>query len=228
MRVIRQQLDILSLQQSQGFVNPDQSNQGILTALLATEAKITSKVENASKALQNQSLAISQLLGSVRLAIESKAGVADLFTSSFPERLDPPPSVFMHEVDQEIRNRVDKAIINSLAYPEISLREKQIRGSYASTFEWIFKDQTGQTLYWDSFIDWLEAGSGIYWISGKAASGKSTLMRYIYQHPKMLELLQSWGGQSNVRIARFTFGIAGLLSKDHRAGSSVLFWWSVL
>jgi putative ribosome biogenesis GTPase RsgA len=30
------------------------------------------------------------------------------------------------------------------------------------------------------FADWLENDGGIYWIAGKAGSGKSTLMKYLW------------------------------------------------
>ncbi|KAE8448858.1 hypothetical protein EG329_008860 [Mollisiaceae sp. DMI_Dod_QoI] len=215
---LRQQLDILSVQQSRYFENLDQANQGILTALLATETKMVRKVEDASQALQNQSLAISQLLGSLRIAVDSKATIVDSAPSTLSAGKDPAPNVWTHEVDYLIRRHVDKTILDSLAYPEITLREEQIRDTYASTFQWIFKDPTDQTPPWDSFVDWLETGSGTYWISGKAASGKSTLMRYIYQHPRMRELLQSWGGQSNVRIAKFYFWNSGTPEQRSQSG----------
>lgn len=32
----------------------------------------------------------------------------------------------------------------------------------------------------DSIAEWLESGSGVYWISGKAGSGKSTLMKHLF------------------------------------------------
>lgn len=36
---------------------------------------------------------------------------------------------------------------------------------------------------WNDFVAWLEEGDGLYWIAGKAGSGKSTLMKYIASHP---------------------------------------------
>ncbi|RYP19319.1 hypothetical protein DL765_003401 [Monosporascus sp. GIB2] len=37
---------------------------------------------------------------------------------------------------------------------------------------------------WDSFIEWLKSDNDIYWISGKAGSGKSTLIRFIVSNPR--------------------------------------------
>lgn len=39
---------------------------------------------------------------------------------------------------------------------------------------------------------WLESGSGVYWVCGKAGSGKSTLMKHIFFHRDVPKLLQRW------------------------------------
>ncbi|KAI2465181.1 hypothetical protein F4781DRAFT_424945 [Annulohypoxylon bovei var. microspora] len=46
---------------------------------------------------------------------------------------------------------------------------------------------------WDNFDDWLKSDSNIYWISGKPASGKSTLMKYILNNPLTKSSLETWG-----------------------------------
>lgn len=45
---------------------------------------------------------------------------------------------------------------------------------------------------WDSFIDWLKSDSNIYWISGKAGSGKSTLVKFIVSDSQTLDILNIW------------------------------------
>ncbi|KAH6887627.1 hypothetical protein B0T10DRAFT_461065 [Thelonectria olida] len=45
---------------------------------------------------------------------------------------------------------------------------------------------------WNSFIDWLESDLPVYWIRGKPASGKSTLMKFIASHSKTKEMLEQW------------------------------------
>ncbi|RYP38019.1 hypothetical protein DL766_001201 [Monosporascus sp. MC13-8B] len=37
---------------------------------------------------------------------------------------------------------------------------------------------------WDSFIEWLKSDNDIYWIRGKAGSGKSTLVKFILSNPR--------------------------------------------
>ncbi|RYP07349.1 hypothetical protein DL764_002565 [Monosporascus ibericus] len=42
----------------------------------------------------------------------------------------------------------------------------------------------GHDVSWDSFVEWLKSDNDMYWISGKAGSGKSTLVRFIMCNPR--------------------------------------------
>jgi chromosomal replication initiation ATPase DnaA len=44
------------------------------------------------------------------------------------------------------------------------------------------------------FIEWLSSGVGIFHISGKLGSGKSTLMKYLFNHPRTETELSKWAG----------------------------------
>lgn len=67
---------------------------------------------------------------------------------------------------------------------ELHTRVDQIEDPYENTFSWIFE--------LPSFCSWLQDGSGLFWINGKPGSGKSTLMKYIYQSETTWQLLHSW------------------------------------
>jgi hypothetical protein len=43
-------------------------------------------------------------------------------------------------------------------------------------------------------IDWLSSGSGIFHISGKLGSGKSTLMKFLLKHPRTQMEISKWAG----------------------------------
>ncbi|OCL07889.1 hypothetical protein AOQ84DRAFT_222459 [Glonium stellatum] len=64
---------------------------------------------------------------------------------------------------------------------------------------------------WDNFVEWLEGSDGrnIYWITGKAGSGKSTLMKYLYNDPRTIKYLKAWAGKMDFTIAGFFFWCAG-------------------
>jgi len=66
------------------------------------------------------------------------------------------------------------------------------------TFEWIFTaNATG-------FPEWLVNEGSLLWIKGKPAAGKSTLLKYIYEHDNTSDILKSrWN--ANAAIASFFF-----------------------
>jgi len=64
------------------------------------------------------------------------------------------------EAERVLRRR-QSALIQSLYFPEIRRRWEQVPNADNLTNAWLF-DRTKTT-----FLDWLESGSGIYWITGK-------------------------------------------------------------
>ncbi|KAG6356382.1 hypothetical protein INS49_015770 [Diaporthe citri] len=57
----------------------------------------------------------------------------------------------------------------------------------------------------DDFIVWLERDHGIFHISGKPGSGKSTLMKYLCQHRRTKDHLKAWAGEKTLSIGEFFF-----------------------
>ncbi|THV43694.1 hypothetical protein BGAL_1083g00010 [Botrytis galanthina] len=115
--------------------------------------------------------------------------------------------------ERELYERATKAVLRSLYFPTIIERYEAIAQAHKKTFEWIFKplvdeeEPTGAR--WSDFVEWLSEGQRIFWINGKAASGKSTLMKFIYEHPKTKENLQQWAAGKPLYIAKFFFWWAG-------------------
>lgn len=56
-----------------------------------------------------------------------------------------------------------------------------------------------------NFLKWLRFGGGIFHISGKAGSGKSTLMKFLCFHERTKQELQAWAGKRKLVFARFYF-----------------------
>ncbi|KAL9088683.1 MAG: hypothetical protein Q9159_002934 [Coniocarpon cinnabarinum] len=74
-----------------------------------------------------------------------------------------------------------RKVLNSLYFPEMSSRDEEIAPAYQNTYEWIFQQPDEGACRWSDFRQWLLQGTDAYWISGKAGSGKSTLMHFINQ-----------------------------------------------
>ena len=96
-----------------------------------------------------------------------------------------------------IRRSVETELLECLKFPTIAERFEEVIEAHPKTFQWIFQElkesvHAGKDKRWSDFPEWLQSGSGIYWINGKAASGKSTLMKYIYMHPDTAYHLRKW------------------------------------
>lgn len=82
-------------------------------------------------------------------------------------------------------------ILASLNYADIQKRWDYIEIAGADTYNWIL-DKAGTASPELRYIQWLEEDKGIFWITGKAGSGKSTLMKYISDHERTREALKKW------------------------------------
>ncbi|KAH0425556.1 high-affinity nicotinic acid transporter [Colletotrichum camelliae] len=95
-----------------------------------------------------------------------------------------------------------RSLVRSLHFEQIYDRESDIRQAHDNTLEWIFQDSSL------GFNEWLQSEHGLYWISGKAGSGKSTLMKFLTNDSRTHQSLKIWGG-GNLIIAKHHFWSAG-------------------
>lgn len=111
---------------------------------------------------------------------------------------------------------VDK-IKSALYFREESNRFVDVKQAHRETFRWIFENNVvGQAALSkearDSvkqFRPWLREGKGCFWFNGKAGSGKSTLMKYIFHHKSLVDDLTIWAGRRQLIACRFFFWYAG-------------------
>ncbi|CZR63571.1 uncharacterized protein PAC_13468 [Phialocephala subalpina] len=71
---------------------------------------------------------------------------------------------------------------------------------------------------WSSFPLWLLSNEGIYWITGKPGSGKSTLMKYLYNEHRTLTYLHQWSGDYPLVTAGFFFWNSGAVMQMSKMG----------
>lgn len=101
------------------------------------------------------------------------------------------------------------SLMESLSFSEMLERQESIHDNFEGTFQWIYHPPRDVDRPWDSFSTWLTEGRGVYWITGKAGSGKSTLMRMLHQSQRTDELLRIWCGPSSLVTASFFFWNSG-------------------
>jgi hypothetical protein len=74
---------------------------------------------------------------------------------------------------------------------------------------------------------WLQSSNDIFWIYGKAGSGKSTLMKFLFEHKQTRVHLDNWA-HGNVTIAASFFWSAGSELEKSNAGLLRAFLYQVL
>ena len=113
------------------------------------------------------------------------------------------------------------AIIASLSFSGMNDRFERVVDAHAHTYSWIFESDSNSNQSWDSFASWLsqDHSDPVYWVSGKAASGKSTLMRYIIENSwKLSKSLKAWTQGRPLMTPHFFFWNTGTAMQKSQNG----------
>ncbi|KAI0111800.1 hypothetical protein F4814DRAFT_423620 [Daldinia grandis] len=104
-------------------------------------------------------------------------------------------------------------IISSLSFDSRATRHCSIKEAHKKTLSWVFDNTQARVSRLgsasDNLIRWLRNPDGIFWVSGKPGSGKSTLMKYISDHPTTIKTLSQWAYPDPVIVACHYFWSAG-------------------
>lgn len=114
------------------------------------------------------------------------------------------------------------AILDELYFDTIDDREEKIENAHAKTFNWILSDENRSSTEVEgssNIVPWLlRDAKPICWISGKAGSGKSTLMKYMWTDQRTRTYLSTWAGGKPLLLAAFFFYERGESSQKSREG----------
>ncbi|KAF4465412.1 Vegetative incompatibility HET-E-1 [Fusarium albosuccineum] len=183
-------------------------------------------VEHLTRGLEEQDEIKSYLL---------RALIANIYKS---ETLSDANTAASIQLSKERRWDLQHKFIQNLHYDTMQERESMIAEAHEGTFHWIFWDQQSDYSSASSFKSWLESDEQLYWITGKAGSGKSTLMRFISRpvpptanqvddetklvgkvRPRCETHLQRWAGsEQKLIIASFYFWAIGQKSQASQKG----------
>ncbi|KAF4464750.1 small s [Fusarium albosuccineum] len=104
------------------------------------------------------------------------------------------------------RRKTRRSLIKSLKFQEMEDREIRIPKAHRETFKWIYEPPTVNTRPWSSFRSFLRRKKGgIYWITGKPGSGKSTLMKYLMRNDQTFDLLRRWAPDGVITSAFYSW-----------------------
>lgn len=106
---------------------------------------------------------------------------------------------------KEVRSSAsDQMLLNSLWADHINRRRATVESAHQETFKWVLDPSSPS-----KFDNWLRYYNGIYWIMGKAGSGKSTLMKFLLDHTRTADSLTMWAGPKQLVIASYFFWNSG-------------------
>ncbi|KAI6359913.1 hypothetical protein MCOR25_006902 [Pyricularia grisea] len=169
-------------------------------------------LDSLKSAAKQVGLAMAQLTG--RGHQESKLGeIYQLMCKMASGLKEKPRSNLLSSFTDELRSLVPdghgasekerEKLVQSFRFPDLNRRRNMISETCPETYQWIFKradqikaqemtDVYSESPCWPSFSDWIKSETCFFWISGKAGSGKSTLMNFILKSTRTRELLDQW------------------------------------
>lgn len=138
-----------------------------------------------------------------------------------------PPHISVDHHLEIHENPIFQKVLKSLKFNGMSERADRITNAHPKTFDWLFETQTDQDALGNlqsnaksmSFVQWLRSQNDtIFWITGKPASGKSTLMKFISTHGSLYDHLRVWAGEAKLVVASFYFWGPGSNIQKSRVG----------
>ncbi|KAL5591177.1 hypothetical protein FOVSG1_010066 [Fusarium oxysporum f. sp. vasinfectum] len=125
----------------------------------------------------------------------------------------------LNVTDDTMSKIIQATLLKALEQDKMGDRYDAVETAYKKTFDWLFDDKhksgnhrpiftkvdKKRQSVRETFANWLSRGGGVFHISGKPGAGKSTLMKYICENDRTLQLLNDWAGAKRLVLAKFFF-----------------------
>ncbi|KAI1325002.1 hypothetical protein F5Y16DRAFT_423439 [Xylariaceae sp. FL0255] len=123
------------------------------------------------------------------------------------------------DILREVESKIEDLRVRQATNPSARLdRRESISTAHRDTLKWIFDTSASDGEEGVRIKDWLQHGHNTFWISGKPGSGKSTLMKFVAQHPETDELLKRWANPKSVIVATHYFWSVGVKVQQSFSG----------
>lgn len=112
----------------------------------------------------------------------------------------------------------DHSFLDSLRFSRQPERHKSIPKAHRETFSWIL-DPLNRDNEASKLRQWLQrTDTGVFWVSGKPGSGKSTLMKFVADHEETRKALSAWAHGQKLIIASHYFWWSGTVLQKSQDG----------
>ena len=156
-------------------------------------------------------------LGTARIRVDSNASQSPIPNDGMSRRELDPATELTNKLSSLAKaidtTRENQMILDSLWFSDLKERQANIAASHDATFKWVLDESSAFELK-----NWLRSQRGIYWVRGRAGSGKSTLMKFLVNHPHTVEALTTWAGTRRLVTGSFFFWNAGSLMQKSQEG----------
>ncbi|KEZ43682.1 hypothetical protein SAPIO_CDS4299 [Scedosporium apiospermum] len=97
-------------------------------------------------------------------------------------------------------------LLEYLRFPSMLTLESSDKPAHMGTCDWAVKSEISpESRDPPAFMSWTKNEEPLFWISGKAASGKSTLMKYLYYNSEVNRGLREWAGDKELLKVGYFF-----------------------
>ncbi|KAI1348985.1 hypothetical protein F5Y01DRAFT_194745 [Xylaria sp. FL0043] len=114
-----------------------------------------------------------------------------------------------------------QAILDTLSFDSRIVRHQAIPDAHPGTFQWAFStEELNEEERQDEakLLHWLQEGEGIFWVTGRPGSGKSTFMKHIADSPNTRAALRQWSSPAEPVISSHYFWIFGTPMQKSKEG----------
>lgn len=108
-------------------------------------------------------------------------------------------------------------IVSSLPYEHHLDRYQSITPAHKKTFSWVFHPANTSSES-KRLVQWLRHGQGVFWITGKPGSGKSTMMKFLCDDSQTITALKEWAGDKRLAIVSHYFWLSGTPMQKSQEG----------
>lgn len=206
----------MKIDQTERFKSLDQSTQDGICAILMSQDSVTLEIRHQTDIVLGSSR--QDHIKTRNVTQRSHDQILEALHQLAPSGNDG-QKASVSQSSYSAGTRARDTLLEALAFEVMTDRHEQINDSYKDTFEWVYQEPKNSTRPWSNFSSWLKASnSDLYWINGKAGSGKSTLMNFLSDHNKTNSLLSFWCGESSLVSASFYFWNSGAVLQRTQRG----------